>query len=82
MGLLSSILQGLGFAADIYENTRTTETNVKSNKPSERKYDFDDGTGYTEKDFLEERKRSKKSKNNNSKVSPNKNKSNDGREGR
>ena len=34
-------------AIDVAENTRTTNTDVKDNKPKERKYDFDDGTGYT-----------------------------------
>ena len=56
MGLLGSILQGLGIAQDIAENTRTTTTNVKDNKPAERKYDFDDGTGYTEEDYLKARR--------------------------
>lgn len=78
MGLLSSILQGLGFAADIYENTRETKTDVKSNKPSERKYDFDDGTGYTSEDFLKERKAKKSNK----KVSPKRNVRENERDGR
>ena len=56
MGLLGSILQGLGIAQDIAENTRTTTTNVKDNKPAERKYDFDDGTGYGPEDYLKARK--------------------------
>lgn len=36
MGLISFIM-------DLYENTRKTDTNVKSSKPKERKYDFDAG---------------------------------------
>ena len=34
MGLISFIM-------DLYENTRKTNTDVKSTKPKERKYDFD-----------------------------------------
>ena len=45
MGFLSNLLTGLGFAIDVAENTRTTNTDVKDNKPKERKYDFDYGTG-------------------------------------
>lgn len=68
MGLLSKILGGLGLAYDIGENARETTTDVKNNKPEERKYDFDDGTGYTSEDFLRERKKraqeKKKNRNN------------------
>ena len=63
MGFLSNLLTGLGFAIDVAENTRSTNTDVKDNKPKERKYDFDDGTGYTSEDFLRERiKRQKERK--------------------
>lgn len=56
MGLLRSILQGLGIVQDIAENTRPTTTNVKDNKLEKRKYDFDDGTGYGPEDYLKARK--------------------------
>ena len=60
MGFLSNLLTGLGFAIDVAENTRSTNTDVKDNKPKERKYDFDDGTGYTSEDFLRERRKRQK----------------------
>lgn len=64
MGFLSNLLTGLGFAIDVAENTRTTNTDVKDNKPKERKYDFDDGTGYTSEDFLRERRKRQKERKN------------------
>ena len=36
MGIFSALL-------DLYENTRKTKTDVKSNKPKERNYNFDAG---------------------------------------
>ena len=60
MGLLGSILNGLGLAQDIAENTRTTTTDVKDNKPKDRKYDFDDGTGYGPEDYLRAKKQREK----------------------
>lgn len=68
MGFLSNLLTGLGFAIDVAENTRTTNTDVKDNKPQERKYDFDDGTGYTSEDFLRERRKRQKERKNKSKT--------------
>lgn len=68
MGFLSNLLTGLGFAIDVAENTRTTNTDVKDNKPKERKYDFDDGTGYTSEDFLRERRKRQKERKNKTKT--------------
>lgn len=68
MGFLSNLLTGLGFAIDVAENTRTTNIDVKNNKPQERKYDFDDGTGYTSEDFLRERRKRQKERKNKSKT--------------
>lgn len=68
MGFLSNLLTGLGFAIDVAENTRTTNTDVKDNKPKERKYDFDDGTGYTSEDFLRERRKRQKERKNKPKT--------------
>jgi hypothetical protein len=62
MGLLRSILQGLGIVQDIAENTRPTTTNVKDNKPEKRRYDFDDGTGYTGEDYLKARRKRDKAR--------------------
>lgn len=72
MGFLSNLLTGLGFAIDVAENTRTTNTDVKDNKPKERKYDFDDGTGYTSEDFLRERRKRQKERKNKTKTQKNK----------
>lgn len=60
MGLLGSLLGSLGLVQDVVENTRTTKADVKDNKSEERKYDFDDGTGYTSEDFLRERRKRQK----------------------
>lgn len=68
MGFLSNLLTGLGFAIDVAENTRTTNTDVKDNKPKERKYDFDDGTGYKSEDFLRERRKRQKERKNKTKT--------------
>ena len=68
MGFLSNLLTGLGFAIDVAENTRTTNTDIKDNKPKERKYDFDDGTGYTSEDFLREKRKRQKERKNKSKT--------------
>ena len=46
MGFISNLLQGLGIVHDVFENTRTTTTDVKDNKPESRKYDFDDLENY------------------------------------
>ena len=59
MGLFGSILGALGITYDIAENVRETKTDVKSNKPEPRKYDFDDGTGYTKADYDAARKKAK-----------------------
>ena len=64
MGLLGSLLGSLGLVQDVVENTRTTKVDVKDNKSEERKYDFDDGTGYTSEDFLRERRKRQKEKRN------------------
>ncbi len=56
MGLLGNLLGGLGLVHDVVENGRTTTTDVKDNKPKDRKYDFDDGTGYGPEDYLKARK--------------------------
>lgn len=64
MGLLGSLLGSLGLVQDVVENTRTTNVDVKDNKSEERKYDFDDGTGYTSEDFLRERRKRQKEKRN------------------
>lgn len=64
MGLLGSLLGSLGLVQDVVENTRTTKADVKDNKSEERKYDFDDGTGYTSEDFLRERRKRQKEKRN------------------
>ena len=63
MGLFGSILNVLGISYDIAENVRETKTDVKSNKPESRKYDFDDGTGYTKADFDAARKKAREEKN-------------------
>ena len=56
MGVFSKIIGLLGITYDVAENARETKTDVKDNKPEERHYDFDDGTGYTAEDFLKARK--------------------------
>lgn len=63
MGWLGNILSSLGFLQDVAENTRPTTTDVRDNKTSDRKYDFDDGTGYTSEDFLRERKQRNRERN-------------------
>lgn len=72
MGLLSNILIGLGFSVDAIENIRPTTTDVKDNKPKDRKYDFDDGTGYTSEDYLRERRKRQRERKNKPKAPKNK----------